>query len=137
MIDGNKLTPTQHARICGARDTGASIGRISKLFQIPKSTVQITLERESGRVNSESLPRSGRPISYSEHHKRVVLRFYQINPKATFDVVRRDIPTTLSRKTIYRILKESGRTNWLTKKSPYLTKVLAKLQLKLALEHKD
>ena len=60
-----------------------------------------------------------------------------MDPDLTYEKLRERTRLEMCTKTIYRILKDYGLTNWLAKKRPRLTPEVAAKQLQWAIEHKD
>jgi transposase len=125
-INGNRqgrieLSTSLRQRVAGAHDCKVAKSSIARLFEIPRSTVRNTIKLDPLRIDQESLPRSGRPRLVTDRDERYILRFVRQKPKATYPQIQRDVPTTYSRSTIYRILKDAGITNWLCKRRPFLS----------------
>jgi len=98
---------------------------ILKAYGISRGAVENTIRQESVRDQGKSLPRPGRPISYTPTFERRLLSFCRKSPKATHEQIRTALATTLSKDTVHRILKKNGLTNWIAKKRPFLTLVSA------------
>ena len=109
--------------------------KISKLTQIPKSTVHETIQLIPTRPKGNSLKRSGRPPKLDKVLKRNVIRYCRQNVKATYAQVKQELGLDCSVKTIARIVKKQGIKKWLAKKRPILTEEHAKQRYKWCKEH--
>ncbi len=110
QISGNhvrrtELTPYQRGVIIGAHSAGASPGRISKLSNLPDSTVRTTLKKAAEREDGQSRPRSGRPAMLSARDTRHLIRIARVNPRISYKELKIQAGLACSRTTIYRALK--------------------------------
>jgi hypothetical protein len=110
-VSGNELSSRIRDRIAGAAACGVGSSAISKVFKIPESIIRKTVKLDPIRENNESLPRSGKPRDITRQLERRILRFVRRFPKFTYKKVRLGVLTTLSKASIYRILKKEGITN--------------------------
>lgn len=108
---GIELTPSLPSRVCGAHDFGVGIAEISCTYEIPESTIRSTLKFDPIRIDNETPPRSGAPIRVSTYIERKILRFVRTIPKTEHVVTQREYDTSLSKATLYRLLKKHGITN--------------------------
>jgi hypothetical protein len=129
-VSGNELPPRIRDRIAGAAACGVGSSTITKVFKIPESTVRKTIKLDPIRQDNASLPRSGKPREITRQLERRILRFIRRFPKFSYEKVRLGVPTTVSRASIYRILKKEGITNWICKKRPFL--ILDAVQIRCA-----
>jgi hypothetical protein len=84
-ITGNRasnceLSSYQRAKIDRSRELGQRPQLIAETLNLPPSTVYYTLDKIDARNQGHSLLRSGRPLKWTEHDKRRIVRFVQINP---------------------------------------------------------
>lgn len=107
----SELSPYTRGLIVGHREAGASLRYISKTLNIPVSTVQNTIKKESSRVDGVSKPRSGRPTKLSERDVRMLISRVRSNPSISYNELASGMPDNISKSTIYRNLKKHGITN--------------------------
>ncbi|DAA78830.1 hypothetical protein A7C99_6796 [Trichophyton rubrum] len=112
-----ELTPFTRGLILGRRMAGASLRQISAALDIPVSTVQNTIMKESSRVDGVSKPRSGRPKKLSDRDVRMLISRVRSNPSISYSELASGMPDNISKSTIYRTLKKHGITNRPVKKS--------------------
>ena len=134
---GCELTPNFRGKLTGAVQAGATPGVVSKIFKIPRSTVQNTCKLQTQRVEGHSKPRSGRPPKTDNRDIRTIVRYVRINPKHTYAQIKADLQLSLSARTIKRILAPSNIRKWQCKKRPELTEQTARQRLEWALHRKD
>jgi transposase len=133
-----ELTPHWRSHIAGRAAAGQSQKEIAKDLSLHPTTVQYTLDQAAKRYKNEILHRSDRPKIVSESLRRRLLREVHANPKIRYKDLRLNLDLdgkTVSRSTLYRILKEEGITNWLAKKRPLLTPEVVAKRLQFAKEH--
>ena len=65
------------------------------------------------------------------------MRLVRKNPKFTYERVLAEFGFPVSKKTVYRILKDEGIKKWIAEKRPLLTEETAKIRLKWCLTRKD
>ena len=133
----NELTPIQRGFIEGAIKFGASFSKVAEIVDCGKTTVSDTLRLTSERCNGESKPRSGRPRKWDIGLERRILRIVRVYSKWTYRQIRESIDDTLSKETIYRILKKNNITNWIAKKRPFISPEVARKRLNWALLYQD
>lgn len=117
-------------------DGGANKATIQRFYNHPYSTVADTILKASERENGHSLPRTGRPKSYTPAEERLVLRHARKFPKQTYAEVVKACGVTFKKDTVKRILKEHGIKNWKCKRRPFLTQKYAKARLIWCLKHR-
>jgi hypothetical protein len=130
-----ELSPRTRGYIQGLTDSGATPTQISRELRIPKSTIQDTIIKAPSRPHGKSKPRSGRPIIYTDREARRIIRYVRENPRINYLQLRESLGTRISKKTIYRVLKSYGITNWRAKRRPELTEEHAKARLEWAKDH--
>ena len=79
-----ELNASERNQILGARDTGLSYGKLATRFNLPRSTIQYTIEHRHDRPGGESQPRSGRPRKLSPGDKRLLKLAFQRDPHITY-----------------------------------------------------
>ena len=141
-IDPNRslkkeLTPWQRSEIQTYRHIGLTNEHIGRLTNCTPSTVATTLNLNTLRNNGETRPRSGRPSLLSRRDRRLILRIIRRNPKLTYAALKIESGLTVSKKTLYRMLKDEGISNWLAKKRPLITPEVAAKRLRWAKKYKD
>ncbi|THC88491.1 hypothetical protein EYZ11_012060 [Aspergillus tanneri] len=132
-----QLDPKERAYIQGLYHGGRKPTEIARLLNRPLQTIYTTLNRASLRQDFEAQPRSGRPKTYTDRDKRLVIRLIQKDPFITYADVQKTLNLTISRNTLYRIIKESGYGKWRAQKRPRLTPEVAKLRYNWAMEYKS
>ena len=132
-----ELSPHKRSMIEGMHVASIPPCEISRLTEIPYTTVQSTLQLLPSRSKRQSLPRSGRPSKLTKVLKRNIIRYCRQNPKATYATVKRELALDCSHMTIARIVKKQGIKNWLAKKRPILTKEHAKKRYEWCKARKD
>jgi hypothetical protein len=105
------LSPDTRTKIvtrynCGFTPTAIVLG-----LNLIDMTMRYTLEKDTERDKSHSLPRKPRNKSYTHVEERNILHFIRSNPKATYAQVKREVGLEYSTTTIKRILKEHGIVN--------------------------
>ncbi|KAL2786194.1 hypothetical protein BJX66DRAFT_313127, partial [Aspergillus keveii] len=73
-IQNNELGIYRRGQIEGLRKIGLPMATISRVLDIPKSSVQYTIELSPQRLNGASISRSGRPKLINERTKAHILR---------------------------------------------------------------
>ena len=136
-IRGNELSHTHRHYIVGCSAAGIANHEIASTFEIPKQTVSDTINLHSQRNDDKSLSRSGAPKLASEQDERAILRFVRRFPKKTYRQIAAEVAHTLSRSTVYRLLKIHGITNGLCKKRPFLTILAVKTRRRWCRERSD
>ena len=121
----------------GGEALGHKSSEIAKALDFPKTTVEYTINQHFQRNNGVSKSRSGRPHKLSDRDRRYIIRLARHNPRFTYAQLIFEAEVTISRKTVYRILKEYGLTNWLAKKRPLLTPPVAKKRWDWCLARRD
>lgn len=73
-----QLSPYQCAKFIGKRKCGLSFSEIAKTENLPRSTIQYTIEKDPERTSATAIQRSGRPKERSERDERNVLRIIRL-----------------------------------------------------------
>ena len=141
-IDGNsiknkELSEYLRGQIIGKAESRASQRQIAHDLQLPRTTVQYTLQCESTRINGKSSPRIGRPKTYTERDKRHILTIIKRDLFITYQEIREQTGLQLSAPTFRIILRESRYGHWRAKKRPRLLEEHAKKRLEWAKQHRN
>lgn len=129
------MSPYVRSQISTLRGEGISIRDISERINISENTVKWTLKSDPRRDEGKSLKRIGRPIKYTERDTRRIIHFVQINPKSSYEDIRRSLHISLSHDTLGRILDSVGIKNWRAKGRPALESADAKVRNNWALTY--
>ena len=112
MPKTHELTPFERGEIVGLSKGGHSIRDISKILGIPKSTIQEVITKYNEKNCTDTLPRSGRPLTLSERDKRQLGRIVWQNRKQAVEEITEQFNQSLSisvcSKTITRALHSMG-----------------------------
>lgn len=125
------------AFILGRHRGGEKPKSISTDLQIPLQTVYSTIQRSTSRSHCESKPRAGRPKIINDTAKRAIIRHIKKNPFLSYEELINTLQLSISRRTLYTVLNESGYGKWKAQKRPKLTPEAAKCRYDWALKHKD
>ena len=120
IVHRKELNASERGIIIGRKIEGATMTKIRQSFNVPESTIRNIVNNASHQPNRESTPRSGRPKATKSRDERTPLRLVRIDPKLTYRDLIKKSGVQYSQLTVYRILRESGITNWLMKKRPLL-----------------
>jgi hypothetical protein len=77
-----ELSPHKRSVIEGLHKAGCSVKSISEIEKTPCSTIRDTLKFLDTRPKGHSLPRSGRPPTFTKVEKRSIIYFVCQNVKA-------------------------------------------------------
>jgi hypothetical protein len=135
-LDNHEFNPYQRARAVTFNELGIKPADICTRLNIARSTLQYTLSQDPLRDNGVSLPRSGRPKSYTDADERIILRHVRNNPKDAYKQVLDGCGLTFSKSTLKKILKKHGIANWRAKRRPFLTPAHAAKRLAWCLRHR-
>lgn len=119
------------------RNAGKTFGQIHAETGVPISTIKSTVKMASKRDNGKSLTRSGRPTKVSLRLERHIVRIINDTLKIPYRTLLRQNRLSISRTTIYRILKKHNVIKWRCKKRPFLTRKTAAIRFKYACKYKD
>jgi hypothetical protein len=113
QISGNstkekELTPYSRGFIIGESYCGVKPSQISRNLQIPRSTVVDSIQQNSKQNDGKSIPRSGRPKSYTERDKRHIIQLIKRDPFIKYDDIRERTGLSISSTTFLSILRNSG-----------------------------
>lgn len=114
-------TPIKN-QVIGARLSGLKYSEISRLFDIPWSSVKDIWMRYLERHTTYNLPRSGRPTKVTPHARRRMLRFIRKNRRLPLHEASKVMSPKISARTLRRVLASEGIHRRRARKAPYLTK---------------
>jgi transposase len=134
---GQELSPYQRGQISAYKAVGLTNQQISENLHCGKTTVFDNLVKNPLRNNGHSLSRKGRPPALNRTQKRNILRVIRSNPKITYQALKLEVGVEVHRTTLYRMLKDEGITNWISKKRPLLTSEHAAKRLAWCLKRKN
>jgi hypothetical protein len=120
-LPNHQLNSHQRAKIVAKREVGLSLGQIATDENLPRSTIQYTLEQTTLRNNDNTIQRSGRPKERTLRDERAVLRLVRLYPKLSYAEVLRQAEVNFRTSTLKTILKEYGISKWRAAKRPFLT----------------
>jgi hypothetical protein len=70
MARGKELSPQMRSRICELSSLGYSLRRIHAIHrEVPLSTIQYTIKKESQRINNRPLPQTDTPRKLSDEDR--------------------------------------------------------------------
>ena len=110
---------------------------LTKITKVPQITIIFTLFQADIRLTGVSKPWSERLKLLSVRDCRHITRIARLTPEISYQEIQEKTELACSRKTVYRVLKDYGLTNWLAKKRPKLSPAVAGKRLEWALTHKD
>ena len=137
ILRRRELSPNTRGEITRAAKFGHSSPTIARMLNVYKSIVRSTIKRALLRNRSKTRPRKGRPRDTTDRDERYLLRYIRLNPIAKNKEVIKALGAKYSVRTIKRILKRNGITNWRAKKRPHLTPLLASKRLAWCKERSD
>jgi IS30 family transposase len=132
-----ELTPQKRAQIVGAAACGTGIREIARCLGIPPTTVSTTLQRDSQRIDHQSVPGRGGRCKTNVRDRARIVDYVRANPKHTYAQIRENVAPTLSSRTIARILKPFGIGKWICKRRPYLTEQVVQKRLEWVQTRRD
>ena len=133
---GRNLTLYKRGLIAGAQKGGESPAEIAMDTKTNVSTVRYTLKLDSQRIQGVDLTRASRGKSYTKADERHILRIVRAEPKLTYAQVILATGVTCKARTVKRILKSNGITNWRAKRRPELTAAHAAKRLAWCLKRR-
>ena len=142
---GPNISPVQRASIIAKRQMGASIKELMAEFGRSESAIKYTIRTYTTSTTMEEKPRSGRPQILSLHSKKIIYRLVRKNPKIEYKDLREaavivGADGTPSKppchKTLYRALKEQGRSKFRCKRRPKLNRGHALKRLQFCREYR-
>jgi len=103
-----QLTPFEKGQILQASRDGYSAHQIAQDFDREPSTITRWLKKASSQPQGQSLPRTGRPKSWSVRDQRRITRLIRQHPFWSYKRVKRELRLKLSVTTIHRIIQPLG-----------------------------
>ena len=126
-VPNGELSIKQRNRILGIRNTKTPIHEIIKKYKVSRGAVENTIRQELLRQKATTFPRFRRPSIVTPIFERRLLRLVRKFPKSTYVTIQSAFGTTLSKTTLYRVLKKNSLTNWLAKKRLFFTLITVKI----------
>lgn len=118
------------------RHDGKSIREISKLVDVPKSTVSDIISRFENENRLHYKSRKGQGRKLNTHDERSLLRKIKENPKLTAKQMSTDLSatlgTTVSDSTVRRTLKSNGIHGRIMRRKPFISVKNRKARLEYA-----
>jgi transposase len=136
-VHKHEYTSYQRGLIHEAISGGLTLSKVQRLYGIPESTVRGICNAAVWQRHDQSKSCSGRPKKLSLRNKRHVIRIVRLDPKIIYKNLLAKTGIDVSAKTVYRLLKEKGITNWICKKRPLLTSEMADNRYAWVLAHED
>ena len=101
-IDGNytknkELSEYLWGQITGKAASGVGQRQIARDLQLPRTTLQHTLQRESKRIDGKSSPRTGRPKIYTERDRQYIMTIIKRDLFITYQEIRKQIGAAIYR----------------------------------------
>ncbi len=94
-----KLSPALRSRIRQAKIDGLGYKAIARRFNLTRSTVQSTLQRDATHVSGISKPREGRPQVMIQREKDLIYHEIYNNPDRTMQSLYTEFGIHVSRTT--------------------------------------
>ncbi|KAJ5938323.1 hypothetical protein N7466_001457 [Penicillium verhagenii] len=124
---GCELAPYERTKLIELKSIGWSYKEIHDRYpSIPISTIKSTWLRSNQKGPSqETLPRSGPPKKLNEEDKENILQAIDDNPCVKYDELLATVDHKVCRDTMWRLLREENKREWLRLRRPALTGRLA------------
>jgi len=136
-----ELNEFERGKIIGLSTEGCSVRKISKILEIPKSTVQNTIKKFSETGTTQNLFRPGRPRILTEINKQQLKKIVQDEPHATLSQIHEKFQkkTDLSTctKTIKREIHNLGFSSCIAAHKPLLNIKQKQNRLSWCIEQRD
>jgi transposase len=120
---------------------GQSERKISKDFQIPRSTVGLIIRRFKNQDRLENKPRTGRNPLLNKYEKRWIMRKVKKDPKISAPKLATELfihcGKNVNPETIRKTIRENGNNGRIARKKPFISETNRQKRLKFAEEHKD
>ena len=120
--------------------SGKTLGAISRLLDVPRSSVQTIVRKYRNLGTTKTLPRSGRKTKLTVNDERLLVRKVRCNPKTTKKHLCQELEasgTKVSLSTVQRVLHRNGLRGCKARKKPLLQKRHIQARLKYARKHKE
>lgn len=103
-----ELTEIQRGKILGLHDAGLGYKKIGKQLKIPKSTVQSTVKKFSGRKNLQSRRRRGAPAKIEEKTLKNIDDYIKGHRDSTPKEIVQELKLPVKERQVYNIRKKLG-----------------------------
>uniref|UniRef100_A0A669EVF3 Transposase n=1 Tax=Oreochromis niloticus TaxID=8128 RepID=A0A669EVF3_ORENI len=117
---------------------GLGYKKISQALNIPRSTVQVIIQKWKEYGTTVNLPRQGRPPKLTGRTRRALIRNAAKRPMVTLDELQRStaqVGESVNRTTISRALHKVGLYGRVARRKPLLTENHKKSRLQFATSH--
>ncbi len=122
----SELSPQLRSRILELRSIGWSLQKIATKHQLPKSTVQYTVDKAKDRPETqESSPRRGAPRVISEDQRDALYEAVTSTPGVSFEALQAKVAPDVSTRTIRKALHEMDLRKFKRLKRPALSEIHA------------
>lgn len=142
-ISGNRRSNTELSKearssILAQVDAGAQKVQVARDFGVSRRVIYNTINRFTNHQSLASLPRKGRPPKLDRHAKRRLLRIIRKQPKIEYATLLLEAEgISVAKRTLSRLFKLHGISNWISKRRPRLSKTASKERLKFARLHRN
>ena len=136
IIQNQHLTPSTRGRILGRLSAGQKPLQIAEEENLTRSQIKNCVRTFTKNQSCYRSPGTGATKVFDDRLTRRLLRIVRIDPKITYQNLGKELGIAVSKKTLYRVLKQQGITNWLAKKRPILTQKHAQQRLQFAKQYR-
>jgi len=126
------LSNETRAQIIALEESGQSAAQIASLLKVSRRTVFYTLKRFAERGDYQSRPKTGRPLLLRDRENRLIRREVKKNLFLTNKQLQTAVNPTISRGTLYGVLRPNGIRSRVAKKRPSLQRVQERKRLGFA-----
>jgi transposase len=125
MPKRQELTDFERGEIVGLFKGGFAYRKISEILGHPTSTIGDIIKKYNDKGLTTTMPRSGRPAKTSERDNRHLIKVVKESRKSTLKEITEDFNiatnTSVSTRTIQRILHKEGYSGHAAKKKPFIS----------------
>ncbi|KAI7942321.1 hypothetical protein MJO28_012348 [Puccinia striiformis f. sp. tritici] len=129
------LTTEQKAKVVGMKASGLTVLQVSRLAELPRSTVDSILMRNRERGTVETTKRPGRPRKTTDRDSRELKDVLESNRKTKLSEVGDMIQTQVCDRTPRKRIRNLGYNSCVAVKKPYVNNKQKKNRLRFAREH--
>ncbi|KAI7955142.1 hypothetical protein MJO28_005542 [Puccinia striiformis f. sp. tritici] len=129
------LTTEQKAKVVGMKASGLTVSQVSRLAELPRSTVDSILMRNRERGTVETTKRPGRPRKTTDRDLRELKDVLESNRKTKLSEVGDLIQTQVCDRTLRKRIRDLGYNSCVAVKKPYVNDKQKKNRLRFAREH--